>query len=478
MAGAAGADHGLILSHVVIQATRARPRSAPTINGMTQTWSPASRRSKITVHRSWWVAAATGLVILVTGWSTGIPNVVTNPLRQEFGWSRGTIGFAFAVNMALYGLTAPFAAALMDRLGVRRVVVAALALMVVGAALTATMSGSWQLVTGWGLLVGLGTGSMALTFAATVTNRWFVTRRGVVSGVLTSASMFGGMVLTPLLAWLVIDFGWRAAVAAVGLAASALVPLVWLVMRDHPGELGMKAYGAVEFTSPPPPVTGTVRRALALLREATRTGRFWLLAGSFAVCGASTNGIMMTHFVPAASEHGMPIPVSASLLAAIGIFNTVGAACSGWLTDRVDPRWLLVDYYFVRALTLVLLPTFMASTVQPFMVVFVVVYGLLDLATVPPTIALCREFYGNANGAVVFGWVSASHALGAGAAAFLGGVTRGVTGSYAAVWLGAGVLCVAAALMALWMGSRSRLRRRSGRAGFAAQDGNHRVPSG
>lgn len=459
-AGVAEADHGLILSHLVFRATRTRQRSCPTINRMTQTWqaSPATSRNKIAVHRSWWVAAATGLVILVSGWSTGMPNVVTDPLRQEFGWSRGTIGSAFAVNMALYGLMAPFAAALMDRLGIRRVVVGALALMVVGAALTATMSESWQLATGWGLLVGLGTGSMALTFAATVTNRWFVTRRGVVSGVLTSASMFGGMVLTPLLAWLVIDFGWRAAVAVVGSAALALVPLVWLVVRDHPGELGLKAYGAVEFTSPPPPVTGTVRRALALLGDAITTRRFWLLAGSFAICGASTNGVMMTHFVPAASEHGMPIPVSASLLATIGIFNTVGAACSGWLTDRIDPRWLLVAYYLSRTLTLMMLPTFMAPTVQPFMVVFVVVYGLLDLATVPPTIALCREFYGDTNGAVLFGWVSASHALGAGAAAFLGGITRGVSGSYAPVWIGAGMLCVAAALMTLWLSGEQRSR--------------------
>ncbi|MDT0303466.1 MFS transporter [Streptomonospora wellingtoniae] len=410
--------------------------------------SPA-RRDGPRVHRAWWVAATTGLVILVSGWSTGLPDVLTNPLRQEFGWSRGTIGFAFAVNIMLYGLTAPFAAALMDRVGIQRVVAGALTIMAAGAALTTLMTASWQLVVGWGLLVGLGTGSLALTFAATVTNRWFVARRGMVSGVLTSASMFGGMALLPLLAWLVTNFGWRSSVVAVGLSALALVPLVCLVLRDHPGNLGMKAYGAAEFTPAPPRAEGAGRHALLVLGEAIRTRPFLLLIGTFGVCGASTNGIMMTHFLPAAHDNGMPITVAAALLAGMGVFNVVGATASGWLTDRASAPWLLTAYYALRGVSLVLLPLFMAPTVQVSMVVFVVVYGLLDLATVPPTIALCREFYGNSKGTVVFGWVSAAHALGAAAAAFLGGVFRGLVGSYTPVWIGAGVLCGVAALLAL-----------------------------
>lgn len=421
------------------------------MGGMTQTLrSNSSERSAgPKVHRAWWVAATTGLVILVTGWSTGMPDVLTHPLREEFGWSRGMIGFAFAVNIILYGLTAPFAAALMDRFGIRRVVASALTIMVAGAALTTVMSESWQLVTGWGLLVGLGTGSMALTFAATVTNRWFVARRGLVSGVLTSASMFGGMALMPLLAWIVTNFGWRSAVVVVGLAALALVPLVCLFLRDHPGDLNIKAYGATEFTPAPPREGGAGRRALVLLRGATKTWPFWLLVGTFGVCGASTNGIMMTHFVPAAKENGMPMTVAATLLAVMGIFNVFGAAGSGWLTDYISERWLLATYYSLRGVSLVLLPLFMTSTVQTEMVIFAIGYGLLDLATVPPTIALCREFYGKEDGPVIFGWISAAHAIGAGAMAFFGGVTRDLVGSYTMVWIGSGILCVIAALLSL-----------------------------
>ncbi|MBB6000929.1 MFS transporter [Streptomonospora salina] len=418
---------------------------------MTQTRQPhaTENRGVPKVHRAWWVALVTGLVILVSGWSTGMPDVLTNPLRDEFGWSRGTIGFAFAVNIMLYGLTAPFAAALMDRFGIPRVVAGALMIMAAGAALTALMTASWQLVLGWGLLVGMGTGSLALTFAATVTNRWFIARRGIVSGVLTSASMFGGMALLPPLAWLVTSFGWRVAVAAVGLSALALVPLVCLILRDHPGNLGMKAYGAAAFTPAPPRVSGAGRHALLLLGEAVKTRPFLLLIATFGVCGASTNGIMMTHFLPAAHDHGMPITVAATLLAGMGVFNVIGAAGSGWLTDRMSAPRLLAAYYFLRGVSLLLLPLFMASTVQAPMIVFVIVYGLLDLATVPPTIALCREFYGNANGSVIFGWVSAAHALGAAAAAFLGGVARELLGAYTVVWFGAGMLCVVGALVAL-----------------------------
>jgi sugar phosphate permease len=406
-------------------------------------------RGTTKVHRAWWIAAVAGLVIVVTGASTGIPDLLTDPLREEFGWSRGTIGAAFAVNMALYGLTAPFAAALMDRFGMRRVVTAALATIAAGAALTTVTTTPAELVTGWGLLVGLGTGSLALTFGATVTHRWFVARRGMVSGALTSASMFGGMVLLPALAWVVRHAGWRPSVVTVGLAAFALVPVVWVLLRDHPADLGVSAYGAAGFSPKPAPVPGATRRALAVFRDAAATGPFWLLVGTYGVCGASTNGIMMTHFVPAAHERGMPITVAATLLAVMGVCNVVGATGSGWLTDRFDARWLLGAYYGVRGVSLVCLPLLMDSTVRPPMLLFVVGYGLLDLATVPPTITLCQEFYGRASGPVVFGWVSAAHAVGAGAAAFLGGVARGALGSYTAVWLGAAALCGVAVLMSL-----------------------------
>lgn len=376
-----------------------------------------------------------------------LPGLLIEPLHQEFDWSRGTIGFAISVNLALYGLTAPFAAALMDRFGIRRVVALALLVISGGSVATVWMTAAWQLVLFWGVLVGLGSGSMALAFAATVTNRWFTARRGLVTGILTAAGASGQLVFLPLLSWLVEHHGWRPAAVTVSLAALAVAPFVWLLLRDHPADVGLAPYGGT-YADKPAPVPGAARRAVTVLFKAARTGPFWLLAGTFAICGASTNGLVKTHFVPAAHDHGMPVTAAAGLLAVIGVFDVVGTVASGWFTDRFEARRLLAVYYALRGVSLLFLPMLLAPSVQPPMIFFIVFYGLDWVATVPPTIALCREHYGE-DGAIVFGWVLASHQVGAAVVAFLGGLARDVFGSYDVVWYASGALCAMAALMSM-----------------------------
>ncbi|MFF9350996.1 MFS transporter [Streptomyces sp. NPDC014734] len=404
---------------------------------------PSGRR----VHRAWIVAAVTFVTIIGGAAFNALPGLLIDPLHTEFGWSRGQIGFAVSVDMALYGLTAPFAAALMDRFGIRRVVVVALGAVAAGALASVWMTAAWQLVLYWGLLVGLGTGSMALAFSATVTNRWFVARRGLVTGVLTAAGASGQLVFLPLCAWIVAEHGWRPASVTVALAALVVVPFVWLLLRDHPADVGLAPYGGT-YTVKPAPARGAARRTVRVLLDAARTGPFWLLAGTFAICGASTNGLIRTHFVPSAHDHGMPITAAASLLAVIGVFDVIGTVFSGWLTDRFDARRLLAVYYALRGVSLLFLPMLLAPEVHPPMVLFIVFYGLDWVATVPPTLALCREQYGD-DSAIVFGWVLASHQVGAALVAFLGGVARDVFGSYDVVWYASGALCATAALMAL-----------------------------
>ncbi|XEC32871.1 MFS transporter [Streptomyces fradiae] len=399
------------------------------------------------IHRAWFVAAVTFVTIIGAAAFASLPGLLIEPLHEEFHWSRGTIGFAVSVNLALYGLTAPFAAALMDRFGIRRVVAVALTVIAAGSLLTVWMTAAWQLVLYWGVLVGLGSGSMALAFAATVTNRWFTARRGLVTGILTAAGASGQLVFLPLLSWLVEHHGWEPAAVTVALAALAVVPFVWLLLRDHPADVGLAPYGG-EYAPKPAPVTGAARRAVTVLFRAARTGPFWLLAGTFAICGASTNGLVKTHFVPAAHDHGMPVTAAAGLLAVIGVFDVVGTIASGWFTDRFEARRLLAVYYALRGVSLLFLPMLLAPAVHPPMLFFIVFYGLDWVATVPPTIALCREHYGE-DSAIVFGWVLASHQVGAAVIAFAGGLARDVFGSYDIVWYASGALCAAAALMAL-----------------------------
>ncbi|MFC8703758.1 MFS transporter [Streptomyces anulatus] len=409
-------------------------------------YTPPSRRS-FRIHRAWLMAAVAGAAIVTAGAFTTVPGLLVTPLHEEYAWERGQIALAASVNMVLFGLTAPFAAALMDRIGARRVVMGALLLVAAGALLTGVMTRPWQLVAYWGVLIGLGSGCLTMTFAAGITARWFDRRRGLVTGALSSSSHLGQLLFLPLLAWSVGRFGWRPPVVTLALVALAVAALVFLLLRDHPADVGAKPYGAREFVPRPPPVPGAAGRALRVLLRAARTGPFWLLAGMFALCGASTNGIMWSNWAPAAHDHGMRATAAASLLSLVGIFSALGALLAGWLTDRFDPRRLLTVCFAVRALTLLALPLVFAAEVTAPMLLFVAVYGLVDVATVPPVIELARRVYGE-DGPVVFGWTNAAHQLGAGASAYLGATARDVLGSYGVVWAALAVGCLAAALLA------------------------------
>ncbi|MFN8169209.1 MAG: MFS transporter [Candidatus Nanopelagicales bacterium] len=400
-------------------------------------------------HRAWWVAGVTFLALVSSAAFRSSTGVLLEPVSDEFGWSRATVSFAVTVNLALYGLVAPFAAALMEKLGIRRVVAAALVMLSLGMALSTVMTQPWQLVLLWGVLIGAGAGCMALVFGAIVAQRWFVARRGLVTGVFSAASATGQLVFLPTIARLVVDDGWRAASLLLAALALAVVPLVLLLLRDRPSDVGVLPYGAPADYVEPPQLDagmGAGRLAVLRLREAARTRAFWLLAAGFFVCGWSTNGLVGTHFVPAAHDHGLPTVTAAGLLAVIGVFDLVGTIGSGWLTDRYDARILLLVYYALRGVSQLIVHLLWAPTVQPPMFFFVVLYGLDWVATVPPTVALCRECFGAQRAGVVFGWVFASHMVGAGVSAWVAGVVRQSTGSYDIAWWVSGVLCLAAAL--------------------------------
>ncbi len=402
------------------------------------------------VHPAWWVAAVAFIALLAAAGFRAAPGALMVPLNEEFGWSTSVMSLAVSVNLLLYGLTAPFAAALMDRFGVRQVVATALILVALGAGGSILMTASWQLLLFWGLLIGLGTGSMALVFAATIANRWFVHRRGLVMGILTAGSATGQLIFLPPVAALAETSGWRSASLVVAAAALLAVPLVWFVMRDHPADRGVLPYGADPdtYVAPPPAAGGAARRAFEGLAFAARTRSFWALAIAFAICGATTNGLIGIHFIPSAHDHGMATTTAAGLLAVVGVFDIVGTVASGWLTDKFDPRKLLIIYYVFRGVGLLLLPWLLAETIHPSIVLFVVIYGLDWVATVPPTAALCREIFGD-RGTIVFGWVFAAHQIGAAAAALGAGIIRDTFGEYTYAWWGGAALCAIAAVLSL-----------------------------
>jgi MFS family permease len=420
------------------------------VGGPVEAPALSSRSVRKGIHPAWWVALTAFVALLGAAGFRSAPGVLMVPLEDEFGWSRSVMSSAVGVNLILYGLMAPFAAALMDRFGIRRVTSIALCLVAAGSGLTVFVQHSWQLLLTWGLLVGLGTGSMAMVFAATVAGRWFVAKRGLVMGILTAAGATGQLIFLPVTAWLAQHSSWRFASLVVGAAALAVVPFVLWVMRDYPADRGVRAYGAPDgiVDQPHPDPAGAVHRTLRSLREAARTRTFWALAGGFAICGATTNGLVGTHFVPSAHDHGMPETAAAGLLALVGIFDIIGAIVSGALTDKINPRILLVGYYAFRGVGLLVLPWLLSDRIHPSMLVFIVIYGLDWVATVPPTVALCREAFGT-SGTIVFGWVFASHQIGAAIASVVAGVIRDTTGQYTLAWFGAAGLCAIAAIVSI-----------------------------
>ena len=408
------------------------------------------------IHPAWIVAAVAFLALVGAAGFRAAPSVLMLPLEEEFGWSRAELSLAVTVNLLLFGLMAPFAAALMARFGLRRVTSIALLLVAAGAALSIFATAPWMLVLTWGVLIGLGTGSMALVFAATVADQWFVKSRGLVVGILTAGSATGQLAFLPFIAILVENQGWRQASLLVAVGALVVVPLVLVFLRNHPVDIGMTPYGAPEGWERVEPARGNaVKLALRTLAKASRVRTFWALVAGFAICGATTNGLIGTHFIPSAHDHGMAETTAAGLLALVGVFDIIGTIASGWLTDRINPRILLAAYYGFRGLGLLVLPFLLDATVQPPIIIFVVIYGLDWVATVPPTVALCREIFGK-DGPIVFGWVFASHQVGAAIAAFTAGLVRDSTGEYTIAWFGAAGLCMIAAIVSVGISRKAR----------------------
>jgi len=410
------------------------------------------------VHPAWVVAACTFLVLLVAAGIRSVPGVLIVPLETEFGWSRATIGFAVAVNIALYGLIGPFAAAVIERFGLRRTVGTALAVIALGVALTPFMDAPWQLVVLWGIVVGGGSGVTALVLATTVASRWFSTRRGLVIGVLTASTATGQLVFLPMLAYLAEHFGWRWVSVLIASVAAVLILPVLTFMRDRPSDLGIPPYGGAAVVARIVPTVNPAVRALRALRIGLGSRDFWLLGGSFFVCGASTNGLIGTHLIPACIDHGIPEVLGASLLAAMGVFDMVGTTLSGWLSDRWDNRVLLAWYYGLRGLSLLFLPFAFDVGFEGAgyvgLGVFAVFYGLDWIATVPPTVRLAARCFGEENAPVMFGWIAAMHQLGAAAAAWSAGLARVGTGSYLAAFMAAGALCLVASVLVTFIGDR------------------------
>jgi MFS family permease len=405
--------------------------------------------ARLGIHYAWVVVTVTFFAALVAAGAAGSVGVMMVPLQIEFGWTPAEISGALGLRLALFGLVAPFAAALFNRFGLRPVMIASLILISGGMGFSIFVREIWQLVALWGVVVGVGAGLTAIVMSATVATRWFDKRRGLVLGMLTASTATGQLIVLPALAWVVEQYSWRDAVLLMCVLYAVSVALVLIFMRNRPADIDLKPFGADPNAQPAPAPAPTAPGNLFLapfsaLAIASRKPIFWILAGAFFVCGASTNGLVQMHLIPMCGDFGIAATGAAGLLALMGVFDFFGTIASGWLSDRFNSRTLLFWYYGLRGLSLLYLP-FSGFDAIP-LAIFAIFYGLDWIATVPPTVKLTADAFGPARATLVFGWIFAAHQLGAGAAALSAGVIRTEFGSYQYAFFGAGILCIAAAL--------------------------------
>ncbi len=423
----------------------------------------AAALARRNIHYGWVIVGVTMLTTVVTAAAMSTPGVLIVPLQDEFGWNTEQISSALALRLMLFGLFGPFAAAFMNRYGVRAVMVSAVILISAGFLASMAMTQVWQLVLLWGIVVGVGTGLTAMVLAVTVATRWFNAHRGLVMGIFAASNATGQLVFLPLIARLATSYGWRMALVFVCCALAFAGVVALLLMRDRPSDVGLPLYGETAVTPPPATGVGLVSLLLSpivVLKEAARQPIFWILFGTFFVCGCSTNGLIQTHFVTLCHDYGLAAVTAASVLAMMGFFDFFGTIGSGWLSDRFDPRWLLFWYYGLRGLSLLYLPftdfTFYGLSL------FAVFYGLDWIATVPPTVKITADRFGREKAGIVFGWVFAGHQIGAASAAFGAGLVRTQFSTYLPAFFVAGALCIVAALAVI------SVRKSSGTAVAAA----------
>jgi MFS family permease len=412
----------------------------------------AAALSRRNIHYAWVMVGVTFFTALISAGTVGAPGVFIVPLQQEFGWTTAEVSSALSIRFILFGLMAPFAAALLNRYGLRNVTLSALLIVASALVTSLAMTKLWQLILLWGVVIGIGTGMTALVLGATIAARWFAARRGLVVGILTASVATGQLLFLPLLAAITERMGWRIALALMCVMLAVAASAVLLLMRDRPGDVGLRPFG--DDTTQPLPAPSVnkapiLAAALGTLRDASKSRVFWILFLTFFICGASTNGLIQVHLIPMCIDYGVPQVQAASLLAAMGVFDFFGTIFSGWLSDRYDNRWLLFWYYGLRGLSLLLLPFTDFSFYG--LSLFAMFYGLDWIATVPPTVRLTAQRFGPERANLVFGWIFAGHQLGAGASAFAAGLSRTVLESYLPAFFAAGALCIVAALIMLTM---------------------------
>ncbi|MEH7125811.1 MFS transporter [Bacillus sp. JJ1503] len=403
------------------------------------------------IHFSWFILTVTFFSIIVAGIVMASSGVFLTPFESEFGWDRSVISLAFGISLFFYGVSGPFMAALLEKIGLKKMMLASMGTLLIGLLLTYLMNQSWHLIIIWGIIIGLGSSLFLTVLSPYVANHWFKEKRGLATGILTASTAMGQLILLPVLAMVIESYSWRWAMGLIIALSIIMFIIIFLFMKNSPKDIGVLPYGQSEDMEEMHEIQNGNPIVIAFkgFFDAVKAKEFWLLAGSFFMCGLSTSGLIGTHFISYCISFGIPLVTAASLLSFMGVFNIVGTTLSGWLSDRIDNRWLLFWYYLLRGGSLVFLPFALMKGDLTWIIVFTVFYGLDWVATVPPTINITRQIFGLQKSAIIYGWIYASHQAGAAAAAYGGGIVYKYFNTYTWAFFMAGVFCLFASLFVI-----------------------------
>ncbi|WP_066299995.1 MFS transporter [Bacillus sp. FJAT-29937] len=403
------------------------------------------------IHYSWLILAITFFSIIVAGIVMSASGVFIDPFEKEFGWDRSVIALGFGISMFLFGISGPFMAALLNVIGLKKMMIVSMSTLLTGIMLTFIMNQSWQMIIIWGFIIGLGSSLFLTVLSPYVANLWFEKRRGLAIGILTAATATGQLILLPILAAIIEHYSWRPAIGLIMILGIIMLIIILIFMKNTPKDVGILPYGREEEVqeSNEGQKENPIVIAFKGLHEAVKVKEFWLLSSSFFICGLSTSGLIGTHFVSYCISFGVPLVTAASLLSFMGIFNLVGTTLSGWLSDRFDNRWLLFWYYCLRGASLVLLPYALIKGSTTMLIIFAIFYGLDWIATVPPTISISRQIFGTNKSAIIYGWIFAFHQAGAATAAYGGGLIYKFFNTYTWAFFLAGVFCLLGSLFVI-----------------------------
>jgi len=409
------------------------------------------------IHYAWIILIVTFLSVIIAAVTNTMSGVMMIPFEKEFGWSRASISGAFAICITLVGFSGPFIAGLYLKFSVRKVLLVGMGTLLAAILLTTIMTRIWHLFIIWGIIIGLSAGAFLTVLNAYVATTWFEKKRGLALGLLTSSSAAGQLVFLPLMAYIVENYSWRNAVLTIFSFGVFIYVLLWIFMKNDPADVGVLPLGAEKSNKKQANNVNPVKAAFDGLKLGAKSKVFWLLAASFFVCGFSTSGLIGTHFISLCIDYGYKEVTAASILAFMGIFNIIGTTLSGYISDRFDNRWLLFWYYGLRGLSLLILPFALSTNSIIYLSAFAIFYGMDWIATVPPTIKLATDYFGKEKVGVIYGWIYTAHQLGAGAAAYGGGLVYSWLNAYQSIFMAAGIFCLVATLFVLNIKKRAVL---------------------